>query len=238
MFHHFIVSIPRRSDRRTRLAAQLEAASVSYEFTSDWAETYDGRLFHASPPAAVDLFPWRLPDSSNKWWNRPLKWGEVACSLNHLAAWEVAAGRGLTAAVILEDDAVLLDSYPVRLCQAVLDVSGLDDEWDFLYLGRVGLQGDLPTGSSGIVKPGYSHCAYGYALSGRGLVKLLSVRFRKAIMPVDEFLPALFMDHPRPDVRARYGPCLNAYALQEDIVFQLPKDHWGSDTEDSLDAVP
>jgi hypothetical protein len=117
-----------------------------------------------------------------------------------------------------------------------LDVSNLDDEWDLLYLGRVGLQDDSPTRSPGIIKPGYSLCAYGYALSRRGLSKLLSVRFREAIIPVDELLPALFVDHPRPDVRARYRPCLNAYAVQEDVVFQLPKDPWRSDTEDSLDV--
>lgn len=238
VLHHFVVSIPRRHDRRTRLAAHLEAAGVPFEFTSDWAQTYDGRLFHTSPPSNVDLFPWQLPGSSNRWWNRPLRWGEVACSLNHLGAWEVAAERGLTVAIILEDDIVLLNSYLVHLRQALLDVSGVDNEWDLLYLGRMRLQDDKPTGLPGIVKPGYSFCAYGYALSNRGLSKLLSVRLREAIIPVDEFLPALFMDHPRPDVRIRYCPCLNAYALHEDIVFQLPKDYWGSDTEESLDVHP
>jgi collagen beta-1,O-galactosyltransferase len=50
---------------------------------------------------------------------------------------------------------------------------------------------------------------------------------------VDEFLPALYMDHPREDVRRRYTKRLRAYAFEPPLVSQLPKDEAGSDTEAS-----
>jgi collagen beta-1,O-galactosyltransferase len=63
--------------------------------------------------------------------------------------------------------------------------------------------------------------------------KLLDVGFERDIIPVDELLPALYMPHPRTDVRRRYPPRLSAYAFEPPLVTQLPKDLAGSDTEAS-----
>jgi collagen beta-1,O-galactosyltransferase len=68
-------------------------------------------------------------------------------------------------------------------------------------------------------------------LSAAGLAKVLDADFGRAIVPVDEFLPALYMRHPRLDVRRRYPPRLAAYAFEPPLVTQLPKDLAGSDTE-------
>ena len=56
-----------------------------------------------------------------------------------------------------------------------------------------------------------SYCTFGYALSATGLDKVLDVGFERAMIPVDELLPALYMPHPREDVRKRYPPRLHAY---------------------------
>lgn len=52
-------------------------------------------------------------------------------------------------------------------------------------------------------------------------------------MSATGLLPALYMNHPRPDIRALYPPRLRAYALKPPLVTQLPKDEAGSDTEAS-----
>jgi hypothetical protein len=85
--------------------------------------------------------------------------------------------------------------------------------------------------AEGIMRPGFSYCTYGYMLSAAGLDKVLAVGFEKALLPVDELLPALYMDHPRGDVRRRYPKQLSAYALEPPLVAQLPKDEAGSDAE-------
>jgi glycosyl transferase, family 25 len=86
----------------------------------------------------------------------------------------------------------------------------------------------------GIVRPGFSYCTYGYAVSGGGLRKLLATGYDKALIPPDELLPALYLDHPRPDVHKRYPRSLSAYAFEPPLVSQLPRNQWGTDTEDSV----
>jgi glycosyl transferase, family 25 len=61
--------------------------------------------------------------------------------------------------------------------------------------------------------------------------------FERALIPVDELIPALDMDEPRQVIRALYPKRLRAYALEPPLVTQLPKDEAGSDTEASALAV-
>jgi hypothetical protein len=58
--------------------------------------------------------------------------------------------------------------------------------------------------------------------------------YDQALIPADELLPALYLDHPRPDVRQRYPKSLVAYAFEPPLVTQLTRDAWGTDTEDSV----
>jgi glycosyl transferase family 25 len=117
-------------------------------------------------------------------------------------------------------------------------LNALDPEWDLVYLGRWALEPDSDTPvAPGLVRPAYSYCTFGYMLSAGGLAKLVDVDFERAIIPVDELLPALYMPHPREDVRRRYPPRLNAYAFDPALITQLPKDVAGSDTEATRDAT-
>lgn len=85
----------------------------------------------------------------------------------------------------------------------------------------------------GVVVPGYSHCTFGYVLSLPGVQAVLAAGLDRALIPVDEFLPALYIPHPRPDVRALFPPRLRALAFDPGVVTQRRKDDAGSDTEDS-----
>jgi glycosyl transferase, family 25 len=87
--------------------------------------------------------------------------------------------------------------------------------------------------TEGIVHPGYSYCTFGYLLSASGLRRVLNCGFERALIPVDELLPALYMDHPREDIRLLYPKRLRAYAVEPALITQLPKDEAGSDTEAS-----
>jgi glycosyl transferase, family 25 len=102
------------------------------------------------------------------------------------------------------------------------------------YLGRWALDpgADIAAGN-GLVRPAYSYCTFAYMLSTAGVAALLGSGFERDIIPVDEKLPALYMPHPRADVRARYPPRLRAYAFEPPLVMQLPKELAGSDTETS-----
>ena len=85
------------------------------------------------------------------------------------------------------------------------------------------------------MRPGYSYCSYAYVLTRTAVESVVATRYNQALIPVDEFLPSLYMDHPREEVRRRYPKQLSAYAMQPPLVTDLPRNVWGTDTEDSDD---
>ncbi len=229
-----MINLARRPDRRAWMNHALPR-DLPVTFTSDWTGPFDGQnlTMNLLEEGGYKLFPWQI-ESDNPWWSRPLKYGEVACTLAHLACWRHAAKAGSnTFIVILEDDALL----PTTFLEDLLD--GLNRltkhaAFDLLYLGRFPLAaGREPSVMEGFVSPAYSHCTFGYVLSRAAVDVVLATRLESAIVPVDEFLPALYIDHPRPDLRARFPRQLTALAYDPPLVRQRSKGQAGSDTEDS-----
>jgi collagen beta-1,O-galactosyltransferase len=225
----YVVNLRRRADRRERMERILPP-DLKPTFTSEWEGPFDGHALNriALEAAGYRLFPWRMV-SKNRWWNRPLKLGEIGCTLSHLACWKDAEHRPEPYTMILEDDALLCDDFVSRLVTAL---RGLADRFDLLYLGRFPLERDRAV-APGIVSPGYSHCTFGYLLTHQAVERLLSLHIDQAIAPVDEILPSLYIDHSRADLRARYPRQLTALAFEPPLVQQLPKEIAGSDTEAS-----
>jgi glycosyl transferase, family 25 len=226
----FVVNLARRPDRRAWMERILPTA-WDVEFTTDWPGPLDGADIEPDDLRGLHLFPWQT-ESSNEWWNRPLKLGEIGCAVSHWLCWQRAVALHSTRALVLEDDVTLVPRIEHVLEARLAELAALDPEWDLVYLGRWALEprSDVPV-APGIVRPAYSYCTFGYMLSATGLAKVLDVQYERAIIPVDELLPALYMPHPRADVRRRYPPCLNAYAFDPPLVTQLPKEVAGSDTE-------
>jgi collagen beta-1,O-galactosyltransferase len=230
----YVVNLPRRRDRRAWITHALPQG-LPVTFTSDWTGSFDGHTLTRNELEAegYKLFPWQI-QSENPWWSRPLRYGEVACTLAHLACWRDAARSGDEPfVVILEDDAVL----PARFLDDLLaDLNRLTQRatFDLLYLGRFPLAPEHDQAVlEGFVAPAYSHCTFGYLLTRAAIDVLLAAHLEHAIVPIDEFLPSLYIDHPRLDLRARFPRQLTALAFDPPLVRQRPKDEAGSDTEDS-----
>jgi glycosyl transferase family 25 len=227
----YVVNLKRRADRRARMARALPA-TWDVQFTADWDGPMDGQVIDPNDLPGFRLYPWEIP-SDNPWWSRPLKVGEIGCAVSHWMCWRQAVADAANPALILEDDIVLADRFAARLQSCLTRLWMTDPHWDLLYLGRWPLDHEDRTVAEGIVHPGYSYCTFGYLLSASGLRTVLSCGFERALIPVDEFIPALYMDHPRDDIRSLYPKRLRAYALEPPLVTQLPKDEAGSDTEAS-----
>ncbi|RJO77668.1 glycosyltransferase family 25 protein [Nocardia panacis] len=235
----YVVNLPRRPDRRAWIRSQLPD-TLPATYTSDLDTLIDGNQLTLAGlhSAGIKLFDWQI-DSDNPWWNRPLKYGEIGCTIAHLACWAHAAEHTDTPNIlILEDDAVLNHEFSGTLNAGLRELRRHRTRFDLLYLGRYPLEPDQATPLRGFVRPGYSHCSFGYLLTRRGLTMLLAAGLSDAIVPIDEFLPAMYLPHPRADLRARFPPRLSALAFDPALVTQRPKNQAGSDTEDSRFVEP
>ncbi|WP_280267585.1 glycosyltransferase family 25 protein [Nocardia wallacei] len=230
----YVVNLPRRPDRRAWIRTQLPA-ELPATYTSDLDTVIDGHQLTLAGlhTAGIKLFDWQI-DSDNPWWNRPLKYGEIGCTLAHLTCWAHAAEHTTTPYIlILEDDAILGPAFADDLATGLQQLEQRRAQFELLYLGRDPLEPDQLASLPGFVRPGYSHCSFAYLLTRPALATLLAAGLADAIIPIDEFLPAMYLPHPRTDVRARFPPRLAALACDPPLVRQRPKADAGSDTEDS-----
>lgn len=226
----FVLNLKRRKDRKERVSAQLPGYFETY-FTSDWDGPMDGQYLtdEMLREHGFSLFPWEL-QSENRWWNRPMSKGEIGCAISHWLCWEKASSFNDPHYVFLEDDVRLGPTFAEDLPGIVTRLSVLDEAWDLLFLGRCP-QGAGEERIGEFVKPGFSYGTHAYMLSRAGVAKLLATGFPGDLIPADELLPAMYGDHPRADVRARYPRCMRAYSV--DPLLCSVDHELGSDIMDS-----
>ena len=226
----FVINLKRRKDRQERMRSIIPPI-LDVEFTSDLDIDVDGRNLTEDQLNGFGLFPWKI-NSDNSWWNRPLKKGEIGCSLSHWNCWSYIVKTNVGTSLILEDDVTFLDGFTTKLESTLNKLNNHHPNWDLLYLGREPLQRDEYV-CDGIVKPGYSFGTFAYMITYNGAQKLLNTNFEHSLIPSDEFLPAMYIQHPRSDVNKRFQPNLNAYAIEPSLIIPLSEEEAKSDTENS-----
>jgi glycosyl transferase family 25 len=226
----FVINLVRAVERRTFIQKELGRAGF---FPSDieFLRAVDARELTPDrvERRGASLFAnWRLPGSAVSYHARDLKWGEVACSLSHIEVWRQIAASAEPFALVLEDDVEFLRGARAILRELWL-LTRLAPDWHLCYVGRrragppfCSLEQPETKVAPNLVVPTFSYGAYAYAVSRAGAVQLLEARLERAIVPVDEFLPALYAPHPRQDVRDVFG-CgdrLRAFALTPKLARQ------------------
>ena len=250
----YIINIPTREDRRLLCDTMLRengfeieeegrkneegfiAPDLRVEFTTHWPYNKVGKDITDKwlEENGFGLFDWEMDEgealsidqSWAKWWSRPLTGGEIGCTLSHWSIWNECDGP----VTILEDDAVFTKAMEVKRDVTIDTLETMGIDWDLLYLGRVPQTIPEEPVVSGIVKPNFSYCTYGYVLSKSGIEKIRKYNVHKAIIPADEFLSATYVEHPRSDVSFKYPPTMNAYAVDPHVVWQREFAVVGSDT--------
>lgn len=137
----FVISLRRRPAKRAAALARAATAGLTNVQVLD---AIDGKElgWEALNARGVRLYPgWRLPDSTYRFYNRDLKWGEIGCALSHHAAWTAIVQLGLPWAVILEDDACFMPRVDELISDAVARLEALAAAGDvaapdLLYLAR------------------------------------------------------------------------------------------------------
>ena len=207
--HVYIVTMDAQNEEKVRkITDEYLSFGLVVPFTI--FDAVDGR----NPKVDFDwqLFQgWKMR-SDNKYWNREITAGEIGCALSHLSIWKDAFKKGYNKILILEEDFKVLREWNENDIQT-------NEEWGLFYLGRNRVGEDQEQITETIVRPGYSYCTHAYMLSRMGIQRLLEQNFEKTIMPVDEFLPATYIEHPRADLSYIWRDTI-ALALKDDMIGQ------------------
>lgn len=240
----FIVNLPRRADRRVEMETRLEALNLQPELREkfEFFPAVDGSQIDETFMKEGDYGvwdSWKNSDLPLHFYQREVRNGEIGCALSHVNIWKKVVEEGLDEVLILEDDAGF-DRHFQYLFQRALTFcrhAKKEGKWDLLYLGRNAMTPDPFQIRNFISMPGFSYCTHGYMVTRSGAEKLLSVGYEQDLIPVDEFLPAMFHQHIRADILDRFAlpEPIWAYAVTPNVVHQV--DYSDSDTECSSDTI-
>ncbi|KAK2504241.1 hypothetical protein MC885_006424 [Smutsia gigantea] len=230
----FVISLARRPDRRARMLSSLWEMEISGRVV----DGVDGRTLNSSVMRSlgVDL----LPGYQDPYSGRTLTKGEVGCFLSHYNIWEEVAARGLARVVVFEDDVRFESNFRRRLERLMEDVEAEKLPWDLIYLGRKQVNPEEEEAVEGLphlVVAGYSYWTLAYVLSLAGARKLLASQPLHRMLPVDEFLPIMFDQHPNEHYKAHFWPrdlrAFSARPLLAAPTHYAGDAEWLSDTETS-----
>uniref|UniRef100_A0A0N5A8V0 Glycosyltransferase 25 family member n=1 Tax=Syphacia muris TaxID=451379 RepID=A0A0N5A8V0_9BILA len=141
-----------------------------------------------------------LDNYEDPYFKRPMKAGEVGCFLSHYRIWKDVILNNYSRIIVFEDDLRFSITGINRLSELIEDLDSQHFQWDFVYLGRKKLAGDNEKwffiGIRHLSTVSYSYWTIGYMLSYSGAQKLLQNNPLKKLLPVDEYIPIMFNQHP------------------------------------------
>ena len=173
------------------------------------------------------LYPdWEIPDNEDyydpDWYGRVMTLGEVGCVVSHIMVWEDAFHNEYENILILEDDFFMENESPPWEIFYELD----DYDFDMIIfhpsLVEYGYNSNYNVNLKYFNEPGFSYNAHAYILTFEGISKIITENLevlKKNLVPVDEFLPALFSTHPRKDMRCLFQRNLKALGPKNNSFF-------------------
>lgn len=223
LFHYILcINLDRHKERQLRIISTLSNLRISpdsYEFINA-CDCEDLKNNFPNLPQDFHLYKgWKI-ESENNYWNREMKLGEIGCSISHFKAWKRVVQLDKTT-LVLEDDAYFIDDFKQRLELITKEMSM--NKFDLLYLGRNDLSKEWKMITESVCVPSFSYRSHAYVITPELALKLIQSEFKRNLIPVDEFLPSLYCDHLRKDIRIFYPKHedLKIYAAQPNIILQL-----------------
>lgn len=131
MIHIFLISLKRSNERRKEFLMSWAAKGIT---AIEWVEGVDG--------STEDLSKWNIDRNKfHRFWHNPISCcsynvyytdNEYGCAISHLNIYKQIVERNIPFALVLEDDAVLVDGYEEVIFKLEEQVSKID--FDVLYL--------------------------------------------------------------------------------------------------------
>lgn len=231
----FVINLARRTERRNRMLYCLNELGLNATFI----EATDGRALTETDLESMGVR--LMPGYKDPYYKRPITKGEIGCFMSHYRIWAKVISEGLDEVLVLEDDVRFEPYFRFKLHTVLNELRRLKVSWDLVYIGRKSLNDNDESrleNSKLLVRPSYSYWTLGYLLSGRGAKKLLNADPLKKLLPVDEFLPIMFDQHPQTEWLEQFDErnliALSAFPLLVYPIRYTSEDGYVSDTEDSV----
>lgn len=228
----YMINLLRRPERRAKMDATLREIGLDYTYL----EAVDGKTL--TDEALVQKGITLMPEYVDPYHKRPMTHGEVGCFLSHYTIWEKMVELNQKEVLVLEDD-IKFEPYFMERAELLMKEARQIGGWDLIYFGRKRLQENeaFVEGSESLVKVSYTYWTLGYVISLEGAKKLLATEPLKRLLPVDEYLPIMFNEHPNETWRNVYETRnLIAWSVNPLLLFPIHytgEDGYISDTEDS-----
>lgn len=226
----YMINLERRQERRFLMELSFKELGMSVQHFS----AIDGRNLDMNDLREYSIT--LMPNYEDPYHKRPMKAGEVGCFLSHYYIWQDIVKNHHRVALLLEDDIHFVPYFRHRFIQLMDEISELD--WDLVYIGRkILLDGEEEYATPHTTRPLYSYWTLGYLISERGAKKLLRADPLSKMLPVDEFLPIMFDQHPNEEWKSHFEN-RDLIALSAAPLLVHPTHYTGqpgyiSDTEDS-----
>ncbi|XP_058460846.1 glycosyltransferase 25 family member isoform X2 [Malaya genurostris] len=232
--HIYMINLERRSERRKKMLNNFDELGLEVEYFP----AVDGKKL--TDDVLREIGVKFLPGYADPFHQRPMTMGEIGCFLSHYYIWKKIIELKQEEVLILEDD-IRFEPYFSRRVYQLLNEARTIGGWDLIYFGRKRLQEEdekWVDGSNTMVKAGYSYWTLGYLVSLKGAKKLLEEKPLEKLVPVDEYIPIMFDNHPN-DSWARHFNNRNLIAWSAAPLLLYPTHYTGddgyiSDTEDSI----
>lgn len=229
----FMINLKRRTERRVKMEMTLKELGIDYTYF----EAVDGRKL--TDEILVEKGIKFMVEYEDPYHKRKMKMGEIGCFLSHYAIWETMIEKNLQEVLVLEDD-IKFEPYfretAIQLMQEAHNKGG----YDLIYFGRKRLHDneEYVKDSTNFVKVSYTYWTLGYVLTLEGAKKLIAAKPLENLLPVDEFLPIMFDEHPNDTWKFNYNNRnLKAWSVSPLILYPTHytgEDGYISDTEDSM----
>ncbi|OWR42748.1 glycosyltransferase 25 family member like protein [Danaus plexippus plexippus] len=227
----YMINLERRPDKRKLMEQSFKELGMNVTRV----EAVDGKSL--DPKKLQNMNVTLMPGYEDAYYKRPMTYGEIGCFLSHYKIWVEVAERNYNRVLILEDDVNFLPYFKENYDTIIWESSVL--KHDFIYLGRKIMMDKVEIRmTTHLTKPLYSYWTIGYIITKLGAEKLIEAKPLSKLLPVDEFLPIMFDQHPDKKYKEFFpNRNLNALAASPSII--SPTHYTGmpgyiSDTEDSI----
>jgi len=226
----YVINLERRKDRYHHMRQSLNILGIEAIF---W-KAVDGKQLSDNKLEKLGIKI--LPNYLDPITNQPMSLGEIGCFLSHYNIWKDMMTKNYSKIIILEDDVKFNRNFKSRLLNQLAALENHWNEVDFVYLGRKFLTNKPEPlhHINGFVIPFYSYWTIGYLITANGVRKLLNTSPLLNLLPVDEYLPLMYNQHPNLEWAKHYpNRNLNALSVSPLLIspmYYIGDEHYTSDT--------